>query len=332
MTTMATDPDLREDRASPLAGLHLNWDVLAVLALWIVLCIVFGTQSSSFWTTGNFLAIGSTGAVLGLLSLGQTGAILIGGFDLSVAGSAAIAGVAFVGMANHGFGGAAALIIAVVGVGGAVGLLNALAVNLFGINALIATLATMSICGGVADIVTNGLTAALNGVGAAFLNETTIGEIPVYLWVVVILFAVAAAFLIRTTVGRSLYVLGGNRKAALLAGLPVVALSIGVYVTCSMLSALGGTVAASQLTAADPTVDPSKTLLSITAVILGGGSLAGGEGGVGGTFAGVLMLATLSDGLSLTGVPSFYQDLITGVVLLLAVGASALRRRRRERI
>ena len=331
MTTVTRPPENLDAKPGPRPRrLRVNWDVTVVLGLWIILCIVFGAQNGSFWTTANFLAIGSTGAVLALLSLGQTGAILIGGIDLSVGAVAAISGVVFVLLDNHGFGTVGSLLVAVIGVGGVVGLVNALAINVFGINALIATLATMSIVGGIAAALTSDLTISLNNSDAAFLNNNTVGQIPVYLWVVLVLFGLGALLLTRVTTGRSLYVIGGNRRAAILAGLPVISLSIGVYVICSILSGLAGTVATSQLTAANPVIDPTSTLLSVTAVVVGGGALTGGQGGVGGTLAGVLLLSTLSDGLAITGVASFYQQIATGAVLMLAVGVSALRARRRR--
>jgi ribose transport system permease protein len=309
----------------------VSWDIGIVIAFWILISVAFGIDNGSFWTQANFLAIGSTGVVLGLLSLGQTAVIIIGGFDLSVGGVAALGGVSYVMLSNDGFPTAAALAFAVLIVGGSVGLLNAVAINVVRINALIATLGTMSITSGIANILSNGLTVSLNNNNASFLDDTTVADIPIYIWVVIGLFFVGSVLLIRMTAGRSLYVIGGNRTAARLAGLRVTPISMAVYVVCGMLAALAGIVASSQLTAASPTVDSSTTLLSITAVVLGGGSLAGGEGSAGGTLVGVLLLATLSDGLAITGVQSFYQDLATGVVLLLAVGASSLRNRRKRR-
>ncbi len=332
MTTAAPDvrafnPPLRSRRNLLQA---ISWDAAVVLVFWVLLSIAFGIGAKQFWSIDNFLAIASTGVVLAILSLGQTAAIMIGGFDLSVGGAAALAGVGFAILSNDGFGTWPSILIAVIGLGGAIGLVNALAINVVGINALIATLGTMSITGGLANIFSNGLALPLQSSSASVLANPTIGRLPIYVWVAIGLFGLAAVFLTRTTTGRSLYVLGGNRKAAVLAGLPVTAIAIGVYVVCAMLAALAGVVGTSELSAASPSVSSTNTLLSITAVVLGGGSLAGGEGGVGGTLVGVLVLATLSDGLAITGVPGFYQDLATGIVLLLAVGVSALRNRQRR--
>lgn len=331
--TTAT-PDVRaftaslRTRRNPLQT--ISWDVAVVLVFWVLLSVSFGIVAEHFWSTANFLAIASTGVVLALLSLGQTAAIMIGGFDLSVGGAAALAGVGFAMLSNDGFGTWPSILIAVIGIGGAIGLVNALAINVVGINALIATLGTMSIAGGLANIFSNGLDEPITDPSASVLANPTTGGLPIYVWLTLGLFALAAVFLTRVTTGRSLYVLGGNRKAAVLAGLPVTLTAICVYVACAILAALGGVVASSELGAASPSVSSTNTLLSVTAVVLGGGSLAGGKGGVGGTLAGVLLLATLSDGLAITGVPGFYQDLATGIVLLLAVGVSALRNRRRR--
>lgn len=328
MSTSPSAPTLRRTRRD--VSRTVNWDVAVVLGLWIVLCIAFGVTSHQFFSVANILAIGSTGVVLALLSLGQLGVIIIGGFDLSVGGAAALGGVGFAIFSNHGIGTVPALLLAVVGIGGIIGITNAVAINLVGINALIATLATMSITGGIADILANGLAMPIQSNSATFLANPTVGRVPIYVWVALALFIAVAVFLVRTTVGRSLYVLGGNRKAASLAGLPVTKTAILVFIACAILASLAGVVASSQLSAASPDLNTSNILLSITAVVLGGGSLAGGQGGAGGTFVGVLLLATLSDGLAITGVPSFYQDVATGAVLLVAVGISALRNKRRR--
>lgn len=308
--------------------LYERLENVGVVALLIALVVYFATSNSQFVTEANLLALLSGIAVLGVVSLGQTGVIVGGGFDLSVGGAVALGAILFVSFSNGGTPTLAAMVLAVAVVGFGIGAVNGLAVVKVGINPLIATLGTLSIAGGIANSIANGLTVPLDNPAAAVLGETAIGAIPNYLWLAGALFAVAAFVLRRTTIGRAVYVLGGNTEAARLAGHRVDAITIALYVTSAGLAALAGCITAAQLLAASPNAGATTTLLSITAVVLGGGSLAGGRGGALGTLLGVLVLGTLSNGLAINAVPTFYRDIVTGAVLLLAVGVSALRARR----
>jgi len=311
---------------------RLKIEPVTVIGLWLVLAIVFGIISSSFWTVGNFLAIGQAGATLAIVSLGECFVIVAGQFDLSVGGAVSLGGVVFVLFSNDGLPIWLAAVAAVVAVGGGLGLINGLASEIVGINPLIATLATLSIVEALADILSNGLAVSAKHSSVGALSQPTLGAVPGYAWVLFVIFVLGILFLVRTIPGRSLYVIGANRVAATLAGLRTRWLVIGAFVVCAMAAVVGGIIEASLLSAGDPSAGGSSvTLLAITAVVLGGGSLAGGRGGLGGTLAGVLLLATVTDGLEITFVPSFYDGLVTGGVLLLAVGASVLRQRYRDR-
>lgn len=301
---------------------------VTVMFLWIIVAVIFGFISSSFWTTGNFVAIGVAGAPLALVSLGQSVVLIAGQFDLSVGGAVGLGGVVFVLLSNSGIPTVLAGVLAVVMVGGGLGIVNGIASEIVGINPLIATLATLSIAEAVADILSNGeaVSAIHSAVGG--LGTNSFGVIPTYTWVLVGLFIIGIVYFSMTISGRSLYVIGSNKLAARLAGLNTRRLILSAFLLCSCIAVIGGLIEASFLVSGSPTAGGSSiTLLSITAVVLGGGSLSGGQGGLTGTLAGVLLLATVSDGLTITFVPSFYDGLVTGGVLLLAVGASALRLR-----
>jgi ribose transport system permease protein len=301
--------------ASPYSGTTI---------LLVALVVYFAASSSEFLETSNILVILGAAAAIGIVAIGQTFVVVSGGFDLSVSGTAPLAAVVFGKIANEGSGIVPALIVALA-VGAAVGLANGLMISRAGFNPLIATLGTASITGGLAFVVSKGLTVIYEDRATGFLAERSIGDIPNQVWVLLIVACITFIVLRYTTFGRSLYSLGGNWEASWLAGMRVNLLSTLVYVICGVTAALGGIVIASQLLAADGQLAGNYALLSIAAVILGGGSLTGGEGGVVGTVIGVLALGVLTNGMALLHVSSFYQEMATGGVLLLAVGLGRIR-------
>ena len=258
-----------------------------------------------------------------MVALGQAIVLISGGFDLSVSGTVPMGGIIYVELVNHGYGMPLA-IAAAIGSGLVVGLFNGLIITYLGINPLITTLATVSITGGLAFTVSNGLTVTLNDPSDAPLGVEFWG-MPRYVWTLFVLAIITFIALRYTVFGRMLYSVGGNREAARLAGVRVNAMTITVYITSGILSGFAGVLLAQQLLAGAPSVGSTEGLQSITAVILGGASLAGGTGGIPGTLLGVLVIGTVSNGLALMQVPTFYQQIATGAILLLAVGLGRLR-------
>lgn len=288
------------------------------------LVVFFSIRSDQFLTYSNIVIILSTVAVIGIVSLGQTFVIISGGFDLSVSGAVPLGAVVFAKLLNSGLDIPLAL-AGSVGTGAVLGVVNGLLVTWIGINPLIATLGTLSISSGVAFTITDGLTENIEDLDAGKLAETAVWSVPNSVWTLLLLAVVSFAFLRFTYIGRALYAIGGNREAAWLAGIRVHALTTLVYVLSGGLAALAGVVLASELLAGSGTIGTDSALNSITAVILGGGSLAGGVGGIFGTLTGVLVIGALSNGLTLIEVPSFYQQIATGLVLLIAVGFGRVR-------
>jgi ribose transport system permease protein len=297
--------------------------LLGVGGFYLLLIIFFSVKANNFFTTSNAVNIFSNVAILGVVALGQAIVLISGGFDLSVSGTVPLGGIIFVEMANHGHGVVPSALIAV-SAGLAVGICNGLIVTVLGINPLITTLATVSITGGLAFTVSNGLTVGLTNPADAPLGNDLWG-MPRYVWTMFLLAAVVFVVLRYTTYGRMLYSVGGNREATRLAGVRVNAMTISVYVISGVLSSFAGVMLAQQLLAGAPTVGSTDGLQSITAVILGGASLSGGTGGIPGTLLGVMIIGTVSNGLALLQVPTFYQQIATGVILLLAVGLGRLR-------
>ena len=297
---------------------------LGISAFLAIAVGAFALIASNFLTYSNLVTILSTAAATAIVTLGQTVVIIIGGFDLSVGGVVPLAAICFVKVTNSGSSLAIGL-LAALGVGAVVGLANGLFITKAKINPLITTLGTLSVTGGLAYQIANGQSIPFNDTSIGVLANNAIGRIPVDVLLVVAL-AVLLTLVLRFTVyGRSIYAIGGNREASWLAGLRVDGITISAYIVCGALAALGGVALASQVLSADGSLGTNVALTSVAAVILGGGSLTGGTGGAFGAMIGVLLLGTLADGLTLLSVSSFYQQIVTGAVLLGAVGFAQLR-------
>jgi ribose/xylose/arabinose/galactoside ABC-type transport system permease subunit len=297
--------------------------VLGIGGFYLAALVFFAFSAHNFFTTSNTVNILSTVSVIGVVSLGQALVLISGGFDLSVSGAVPLGGIIYVVASNAGHPMVVALALALLA-GAGVGLVNGLIITRIGINPLVTTLATLSITTGLAFTVAKGLTIALENPDAAPLGNE-VGGMPLYVWTLIALSIVAFLILRYTIFGRMLYSLGGNREAARLAGLRVDLITVSVYVISATLATFAGVLLAQQLLAGAPTVGADAALSSIAAVILGGASLSGGSGGVPGTLLGVLILGTVSNGMALLQVPAFYQQIATGVILLMAVGLGSLR-------
>jgi len=298
-----------------------------ILFVFLALVIVaFALLNPNFLKLNNVLTILSISAVIGLVSLGQVLPLISGGFDLSVSGVVPLGGVLFAVLSNAGLPFLPTLLCVIVA-GAACGLVNGLLITRLHINPLIATLGTLSITGGLALTISNGLQIPFENTDMGVLADKGIFGVNNQVWLFIGLAIVMHIVLRSTAYGRRIYAVGGNGEAARLAGIRVGAVTTSIYVLCSVFAALAGVVLASQLLTGSGTAGINTNLQSITAVILGGAALSGGIGGVPGTVVGVLILGALSNGMSLTHVPSFYQTIATGVVLLLAVGLSQIRRR-----
>jgi ribose transport system permease protein len=284
----------------------------------VALVIYFSIAAANFGTGSTVKVILTQASVIGIISLGQLFAILAGGFDLSVGGAVPLAGVVFVTFANKGIP-AFWVIVSVLALVALLGVANGLLVTLVKVNPLVTTLGTLSVAQGLAYTVTQGNTVGLSNPSYAFIGDTGPFGLPYFAYLFLGLAIVFAAILRYSVYGRQVYAVGGSREASRLAGLKSNWIIISGYMIASVLAAVAGIVLASQLLAGSPNSGSDSSLNSIAAVVLGGAALTGGAGGVGGTIIGVLILGTLSHGLNLLHVQTFYQQIATGVALLIAV-------------
>ncbi len=313
-----------QDTTSRTRRLALSgMQALGLGGFYFLTLVFFSIQAPHFFEVSNGINILSNVSVIGIVTLGQMLVLIAGGFDLSVAGTLPLGGVIFTILINKNVGIYEAWALATLG-GAAVGAFNGLVITRIGINPLVTTLGTLSVTGGLANVVTAGETVPFNNLDAGLVDNDFLG-MPIYIWVWIATTLVVYVVLRFTVLGRMIYSIGGNREASRLAGIRIDLVTTLVYVISGGLAAFSGVVLAQQLLAGAPSVGATAALTSIAAVILGGAALTGGVGGVPGTVVGVLVLGTVANGLALMQVPSFYQQIATGSILLLAVGFGRLR-------
>ncbi len=319
-------------RATPT---QLLFRLRALLALFVLIA-VFAFLSPAFLTSSNLVILLKHVAINAVLAVGMTFVILTGGIDLSVGSVAGLSGMIAGGLISQGlvleslgvkvyFHTWLVIVIALL-VGMAVGAVNGVLITRFQVAPFIATLGMLYVARGFALLRSDGATyanlrgsPALGNTGFAWLGSATFLYVPVVIWVIILLALIAAFVAARTPFGRQVYAIGGNERAAVLSGVRVDRVKLAVYVISGFCSALAGIIIASQLVAAHPATGETFELNAIAAVVLGGTSLFGGRGSIGGTIIGALVIGVLADGLILLGVSEFWQIVIKGVVIILAV-------------
>jgi len=296
---------------------------LVAVAL-IVLIVFFAITSGPFLTSDNIQTIFDSVAVIAVLSIGQQFVIGTAGIDLSQGSVVALTGVIGAQLMAHGI---VAGIVVAVALGLGVGLLNGLLTAFTRVPAFIVTLGTLSICSGGALLATNGV--GIYTLPQAFLNFGTesAGVFPYLIIVAIVLGVLGQILLARTRFGRSVFAIGSNHRAALLSGLPVRRHIVLVYVISGFTGAVGGLLLTSYVASALPTAGSDYNLDSIAAVVIGGGSLFGGEGAVWTAMLGALLMSVLSNGTELLGVSTYAQTLILGVVVIAAVYIDSFRKK-----
>ncbi len=288
-----------------------------LLAL-LVLCLVISLLSPVFFTAINIKNVLRDASLIAIAGIGMVMIILLGEIDLSVGSTQAVAGVIAVAVLNQMDSVWWALLAALVA-GALVGLCNGLLVTKAGINSLIATLGTMAILRGGAMVSTQAVSIQGKVEGFVEVGTGYLGPVPIPVLLAFLLFGLFYYVLHHTILGRYIYAIGGNIQAARLSGLAVDRTRVLVYVIGGVLAALSAFILASRLNSGQPNAGLGFELQVIAAVILGGISLTGGIGTLGGAFIGILILTVLSNGLVLLNVSSFYHDIARGAVIILAV-------------
>lgn len=295
----------------------------------VLLCLFLTVWTDTFFSVRNFLNILDQITVLGIMAVGMTLVILIGGIDLSVGSVMALA-MMVLGTLNVTYGLPMGVAVPLALLAASLsGLVAGVLITHFNVPAFIATLAMMSVVRGLANMITNG--QQIIGFPSWF-NTMAItrfgGFLTMTVAVMLVVFVIGILYQRYRHGGRILYAIGGNPEVARLAGINVKWATIMVYVVCSLLAGLGGMVLAARLDSVQPSSGMSYELDAIAAVVIGGTSLSGGTGGIGGTIIGVLIIGVLRNGLNLLSVSPFVQQVIIGLVILLAVTAETYRGRK----
>ena len=296
---------------------------------YIVIFVFFSIASKHFFSIKNFLNICLYGSIMGISAVGLTMVLLTGGIDVSVG---AVMGLVGVVMASLIQGGTPLVFVILIGlaIGTLCGFLNGIFITKLKITPLIVTLSTMAIFRGLAFVFCGGLSIVITNQGFKWFGREYVLGVPVGVWIMIIIYLLFAYILKNFKFGRRVYATGGNEKASFLSGINIDKTKINVYTITGLLAGLSGFLMAAQTGSGQPQAGNGMEMDVIAASVLGGTSLSGGKGKVVGTFIGVLLMATLNNGMVLINIPSFYQQIVKGCVLLLAVFMDSLRTRRAE--
>ncbi|WP_405736824.1 substrate-binding domain-containing protein [Streptomyces sp. NBC_00028] len=320
---MATDTLKSTTGASGLRRLLLDNGALTAL---IVLVIAMSALSGDFLTTDNLLNVGVQAAVTAILAFGVTFVIVSAGIDLSVGSVAALSATVLAWSAtSQGMPVVLAVLLAIA-TGIACGLVSGFLISYGKLPPFIATLAMLSVARGLSLVISQGSPIAFPS-SISHLGDTLGGWLPVPVLVMIGMGLITAFVLGRTYIGRAMYAIGGNEEAARLSGLRVKRQKLAIYAFSGLFAAAAGIVLASRLSSAQPQAAQGYELDAIAAVVIGGASLAGGTGKASGTLIGALILAVLRNGLNLLSVSAFWQQVVIGVVIALAVLLDTVRRK-----
>lgn len=299
-------------------------EVTLLLTL-LALCVVMTFLNDKFLTGGNIINVLRQSSQIGICAIGMTMVILLGGIDLSVGSVQGLAGVAAVVILNRS-GSIGLAIAAGILVGAAVGVINSLIITKMNITPLICTLGTMSMISGTALVATNAVSYQVANNDYMKIGIGRIGVIPVPVILLIVLVVVFYFILNHTIYGRYIYAIGGNKDSAALAGIPVDKVIIITYTISGMLTGLAAVVLSARLGSGQPSAGTGFEMTVIAAVIVGGVSLSGGKGSLIGAMIGVLTLYVLSNGMVLMDISSFWQDIMKGALIILAVYIDERRR------
>lgn len=286
----------------------------------IVLFVLFAVLNSNFLTSSNMINLLRQVSINGLIAIGMTMVITSDGIDLSVGATLGLTGMITALLITSGVPPFLAIIICLL-IGTILGGINGVLISKFKLQAFIVTLATMTIYRGVTYVISDGKPISNISTDSilTFIGKGKIGFLPMPVLIFILAFIIGYFIMNKTVFGRNIYATGGNQVATRLAGIDTDKVKIKVYAISGFLAALAGLILVSRLNSAQPTLGDGYELDAIAAVAIGGTSLAGGRGRITGTLIGVLILGTISNGLNIMGISSFYQEIIKGLIILIAV-------------
>ncbi|MFP3125907.1 ribose ABC transporter permease [Ectobacillus funiculus] len=315
---------LQTNRAKGKLNIKELWNQYSTIVILVLMCVVLSVLTSNFLEVNNLLNVLKQISIIAILAAGMTFVILTGGIDLSVGSTVALSGVISVMLSQQGVNAIIAM-AAGVAIGVAAGFVNGYLTAKVKLPAFIVTLGSFTYIRGLAYVVSAGYPIVLTDPLFKFFGAGDIVGIPTPIFIMAFIYVITFFILKYTMFGRHVYAIGGNEEAASLTGIKVGATLIKVYVISGLLSGLAGVVLAGRLYSGQPTAGVGFELDAIAAVILGGTSFTGGVGTIRGTIIGALIMGVLSNGLTLLNVSYYWQLVIKGAVIILAVLLDRLR-------
>jgi len=292
----------------------------------VTLIVFFSLLTGAFLTFDNFIIILRQVSIIGTCAFGETFVVVAGGIDLSVGSIVALSGVIAASLVKFISFPIPLAFLAGISAGGVCGLLNGTLTTKAKIPSIIVTLGTLTIIRGLAFIIVGGHTVFGMPVNYRVLGRSYIGFIPIPVIIMITVFAIFFIILNNLSFGRYIYAIGSNEEAAVISGVAVNKVKTIVFVLCGLMAGIGGVILSSRLDSGQAATAQGLELDVLTAVVLGGVSISGGKGKLESVFVGVLIIGILANGMILLNIQHFYQLVIKGVVLLMAVGLDTLRK------
>ena len=305
-------------------------DKLILIAALVVVVAIFSSLNSNYFSWTNFVNILVAASLIGLVAIGHTYLLIAGQNDLSPGSVAAFTGVLCATLVSMGLPFVLSALVTLLA-GAVVGIFNAWMVNKIRIEAFIATLVTQFVFRGFAYILCDGRPVSITDSAYLSLGSIRILTIPLSVWIMLVLILVFGLILAKTKFGRSVYAIGGNKDAARLAGLNPQRTVTILFILMGVVTALGGIVFSSRMHSGQPAANVNLEFDAITAVVLGGVSFTGGVGNMAGTVLGVILIQAFNTGLIMVNVPSFWQYVARGALLLFALTSDYIRKTKREK-
>ncbi|MCF6335244.1 MAG: L-arabinose ABC transporter permease AraH [Spirochaetales bacterium] len=305
------------------------WESSGMIIIYLGLFIVLSVFVPYFFTVRNMIGLALSVSMVGMVAMTMLFALASGDFDLSVEAIVAFAGVTAAMVINATGSILIGIIAGIIG-GAVIGFLNGIIIAKAKINALITTLAMMQIVHGLAFIVSGGSAVGISDSRFFVLGNSRILGIPNPIWITILMFIIFGILLNRTTYGKNTLAIGGNIEAARLAGINVDRIKIIIFTLQGAMAGFAGVVLASRMTSGQPNTSVGFSLDVISACVLGGVSLSGGIAPIAGAIVGVLIMGTIQNAMNLMNIPAFYQYVVRGLILLIAVLIDQLKQTRRS--
>ncbi len=310
--------------------IKIGGDKLTMMAAIVVVFVIFTFLNRNFFTLTNIVNILVAGSLVGLVAIGHTYLIIAAQNDLSPGAVVAFTGVLAALLSSAGLPFGLVCIITII-CGSLIGVFNTFMVNKIKLDPFIATLVTQSVIRGFAYIICDGKPVSITDPTYLLVGKLRIFGVPFAVWIMIIFILIFGIILAKTTFGKNIYAIGGNKDAARLAGLNPQRIILICFILMGILCAIGGIIFSSRMNSGQPAANVNLEFDAITAVILGGVSFMGGVGGMGGTILGILLIQSFNTGLTMVNVPSFWQYVARGALLLFALTTDYIRKQKRER-